>query len=107
MAPLAPVLEQEKTNYDFFLGIPDPPRDRVSHIDVKSSQFFLPLFEYSGACPGCGETPYIKLLTQLFGDRLLIANATGCSSDLWWQPSRYSLHHRRQRPRAGLVEFAL
>jgi pyruvate-ferredoxin/flavodoxin oxidoreductase len=80
MAPLAPVLEEEKNNYDFFLGIPDPPRDRVSHIDVKSSQFFLPLFEYSGACAGCGETPYIKLLTQLFGDRLLIANATGCSS---------------------------
>ena len=80
MAPLAPVLEEEKTNYDFFLRIPDPPRDQVSHIDVKSSQFFLPLFEYSGACPGCGETPYIKLLTQLFGDRLLIANATGCSS---------------------------
>ncbi len=80
MAPLAPLLEEEKNNYDFFLGIPDPPRDRVSHIDVKSSQFFLPLFEYSGACAGCGETPYIKLLTQLFGDRLLIANATGCSS---------------------------
>ncbi len=74
------MLEEEKSNYDFFLHIPDPPRDRVSHIDVKSSQFFLPLIEYSGACPGCGETPYIKLLTQLFGDRLLIANATGCSS---------------------------
>ncbi len=80
MAPLAPVLEEEKTNYEFFLGIPDPPRDRISHIDVKSSQFFLPLFEYSGACAGCGETPYIKLLTQLFGDRLLNATATGCSS---------------------------
>jgi len=80
MTPLAPVLEEGKNNYDFFLRIPDPPRDRVSHVDVKSSQFFLPLFEYSGACAGCGETPYIKLLTQLFGDRLLIANATGCSS---------------------------
>jgi pyruvate-ferredoxin/flavodoxin oxidoreductase len=80
MAPLAPVLEREKANYDFFLGLPDPPRDRVTHLDVKSSQFFLPLFEYSGACAGCGETPYLKLLTQLFGDRLLIGNATGCSS---------------------------
>jgi len=80
MAPLATLLDEEKSNYDFFLQLPDPPRDRVHHLDVKSSQFFLPLFEYSGACAGCGETPYIKLLTQLFGDRLLIANATGCSS---------------------------
>ena len=80
MTPLPPVLDQETKNYDFFLKIPDPPRDRVHHLDVKSSQFLLPLFEYSGACAGCGETPYIKLLTQLFGDRLLIANATGCTS---------------------------
>jgi pyruvate-ferredoxin/flavodoxin oxidoreductase len=80
MNPLAPVLEREKENYAFFLGIPDPPRNRIHHLDVKSSQFLLPLFEYSGACAGCGETPYLKLLTQLFGDRLLIANATGCSS---------------------------
>jgi pyruvate-ferredoxin/flavodoxin oxidoreductase len=80
MTPLAPVLGREKANYDFFLGLPDPPRDRVRAGDVKSSQFFLPLFEYSGACAGCGETPYLKLLTQLFGDRLLIGNATGCSS---------------------------
>ncbi len=80
MTPLPSVLEQEKKNYDFFLGLPDPPRDRIQHVDVKSSQFFLPLLEYSGACAGCGETPYVKLLTQLFGDRLLIANATGCSS---------------------------
>ncbi len=80
MAPLAPVLEEEKKHYDWFLHIPDPPRGRIGHLDVKSSQFLLPLFEYSGACAGCGETPYLKLLTQLFGDRLLIANATGCSS---------------------------
>ncbi len=80
MTPLPPVLEREKGNYDFFLGLPDPPRHRVHHLDVKGSQFFLPLFEYSGACAGCGETPYLKLLSQLFGDRVLIANATGCSS---------------------------
>jgi pyruvate-ferredoxin/flavodoxin oxidoreductase len=80
MAPLLPVLEAEKKHYDFFLVLPDPPRERSTHIDVKSSQFALPLFEYSGACAGCGETPYLKLLTQLFGDRVLIANATGCSS---------------------------
>ncbi len=80
MMPLAPVLEKEKVNYAFFLSIPDPPRDRFRSIEVKSSQFLLPLFEYSGACAGCGETPYLKLLSQLLGDRLLMANATGCSS---------------------------
>ena len=56
------------------------PREDIVKLDHKSSQFVEPLFEYSGACAGCGETPYIKLLTQLFGDRLLVANATGCSS---------------------------
>jgi len=80
MEALAPVLDAETANYDWFLHIPDPPRQRIEHVEVKSSQFLLPLFEYSGACAGCGETPYIKLLTQLYGDRLLIANATGCSS---------------------------
>jgi len=80
MAPLPPVLEREKQRFDFFLTLPEPPRERILHLDVKSSQFLEPLFEFSGACAGCGETPYLKLLTQLFGDRLLIANATGCSS---------------------------
>jgi pyruvate-ferredoxin/flavodoxin oxidoreductase len=80
MESLPPVLEREKAHYDFFLGIPDPPRQRIHYLDVKGSQFLLPLFEYSGACAGCGETPYLKLLTQLFGDRLLMANATGCTS---------------------------
>src|SRR5262249_30269521 len=78
--PAGPVLEAERDNSAFFLGLPDPPRDRVRQGEVKGSQFLLPLFEYSGACNGCGETPYLKLLTQLFGDRLLIANATGCTS---------------------------
>jgi pyruvate-ferredoxin/flavodoxin oxidoreductase len=73
-------LEVERDNYEFFLRIPDPPRDRLRAGDVKGSQLLLPLFEYSGACNGCGETPYLKLLSQLLGDRLLIANATGCSS---------------------------
>src|SRR5262249_3088315 len=74
------VLEVERDNYAFFLGLPAPPRERVRQGEVKGSQFLLPLLEYSGACAGCGETPYLKLLTQLFGDRLLMANATGCSS---------------------------
>jgi pyruvate-ferredoxin/flavodoxin oxidoreductase len=79
MRPQRPLREAEIRNYDFFLKIPDPSRELLKE-DVKTSQFMRPLFEYSGACAGCGETPYIKLLTQLFGDRLLIANATGCSS---------------------------
>src|SRR6516225_1509331 len=80
MVPKASLLEQERTNYDFFLDLPEVRRAELAKVDHKSSQFLEPLFEYSGACAGCGETPYLKLLTQLFGDRLLIANATGCSS---------------------------
>ncbi len=80
MEPKLPVLDRERANFEHFMKIPELARDRVVRLDVKGSQFFRPLFEYSGACAGCGETPYIKLLTQLFGDRLLIANATGCSS---------------------------
>ena len=79
MNPQAPLRDRERDNYAFFLGLPDPDRTRLK-LDVKGSQFMQPLFEYSGACAGCGETPYVKLLTQLFGDRLLVANATGCSS---------------------------
>ena len=70
----------ERSNYDFFLNLPELDRRDVVRLDHKGSQFLEPLFEYSGACAGCGETPYLKMLTQLFGDRLLIANATGCSS---------------------------
>jgi pyruvate-ferredoxin/flavodoxin oxidoreductase len=80
MHPQAPLREPERVNYDFFLNIPEADRTTITKIDHKSSQFFEPLFEYSGACAGCGETPYLKMLTQLFGDRLLMANATGCSS---------------------------
>ncbi|MEX5383018.1 pyruvate:ferredoxin (flavodoxin) oxidoreductase [Cronobacter muytjensii] len=73
-------VEEEKRHYDFFLGLPEIDRSKLERIDIRTSQLITPLFEYSGACSGCGETPYIKLLTQLYGDRLLIANATGCSS---------------------------
>jgi pyruvate-ferredoxin/flavodoxin oxidoreductase len=79
MQPQAPLREAERARYRFFLDLPDPDRTRA-RLDVKGSQLLEPLFEYSGACNGCGETPYLKLLSQLFGDRLLIANATGCSS---------------------------
>src|SRR5438876_6603724 len=76
----APLRQQESANWEFFLSLPEFDRERISHTQVKDTQLLEPLFEFSGACAGCGETPYIKLLTQLFGDRLLIANATGCSS---------------------------
>ncbi|ATA25245.1 pyruvate:ferredoxin (flavodoxin) oxidoreductase [Brenneria goodwinii] len=73
-------LEVEKENFDFFMALPEMDRAKLERIDIRTSQLITPLFEYSGACSGCGETPYIKLLTQLYGDRLLVANATGCSS---------------------------
>lgn len=79
LTPHEDVVECEKKNYDYFLSLPNPEATTLGN-DLKSSQFKQPLFEYSGACAGCGETPYIKLLTQLFGDRLVVANATGCSS---------------------------
>ncbi|MCD6543599.1 MAG: pyruvate:ferredoxin (flavodoxin) oxidoreductase [Flavobacteriaceae bacterium] len=70
----------EALNWDHFIKLPDYDRTKLSTTNIKGSQFLQPLFEFSGACPGCGETPYIKLLTQLWGDNMLIANATGCSS---------------------------
>jgi pyruvate-ferredoxin/flavodoxin oxidoreductase len=79
MVPALPVKERERANYAFFLDLPDADRTKLK-LDLKGSQFLQPLFEYSGACSGCGETPYVKLLSQLYGDRSLIANATGCSS---------------------------
>ena len=80
MAPQAALREAERDNWDFFLKLPEVDRSKLSHSQVKDIQLLQPLFEFSGACSGCGETAYIKLLTQLFGDRLYIANATGCSS---------------------------
>ena len=80
MQDVIPLKETEKKNWDFFLSLPDIDRTRIAKTTVKGSQFLEPLFEFSGACSGCGETPYLKLLTQLFGDRMLVANATGCSS---------------------------
>ncbi len=79
LAPQQPLRQREATNFKFFLELPEIDRRKI-RLDVKGSQFFQPLMEFSGACAGCGETPYIKLLTQLLGDRILIANATGCSS---------------------------
>jgi pyruvate-ferredoxin/flavodoxin oxidoreductase len=80
MIPLAPVREQERDNFEFFLKLPDFDRSLLKHGTIPGAMLLDPLFEFSGACAGCGETPYIRLATQLFGDRMLVANATGCSS---------------------------
>jgi pyruvate-ferredoxin/flavodoxin oxidoreductase len=80
MVAQPPLREAEAANWDFFLKIPETDRKILSMGQIKDVQLLQPLFEFSGACSGCGETPYIKLMTQLYGDRLMIANATGCSS---------------------------
>jgi pyruvate-ferredoxin/flavodoxin oxidoreductase len=80
MEPQLPLREQERENWDFFLNLPNPDRTKLKLNQIRQQQLQEPLFEFSGACAGCGETPYLKLLTQLFGDRSIIANATGCSS---------------------------
>jgi pyruvate-ferredoxin/flavodoxin oxidoreductase len=80
MLPRLEHLEAERANFEFFLTIPEIDRSSIRHDTVKTAELLEPLFEFSGACAGCGETPYLKLLTQLFGDRMLVANATGCSS---------------------------
>jgi pyruvate-ferredoxin/flavodoxin oxidoreductase len=80
MVEQEPLREREAENWTFFLNLPDITREPLNLGQVKDVQLLQPLFEFSGACAGCGETPYVKLMTQLFGDRMLIANATGCSS---------------------------
>jgi pyruvate-ferredoxin/flavodoxin oxidoreductase len=80
MRPQVPLREAERANWDFFLGLPELDRRKVKPTTLRQQQLMQPLFEFSGACAGCGETPYIKMLSQLFGDRAVIANATGCSS---------------------------
>jgi pyruvate-ferredoxin/flavodoxin oxidoreductase len=80
MEPQPPLREQEATNWDFFLALPEYDRRKMTPGLIRHIQVAQPLFEFSGACTGCGETPYLKLMTQLFGDRVMVANATGCSS---------------------------
>jgi len=80
MEPQIPLREPEAKNWDFFLDLPDPNPNLMPRTSILGSQILPPMFEFSGACAGCGETPYVKLVTQLFGDRAVIANATGCSS---------------------------
>ena len=80
MVPIETTLADEIQNFDFFMSLPDVDRTKLSPKLIKSVSLMRPLFEFSGACAGCGETPYVKMMTQLFGDRLIVANATGCSS---------------------------
>ena len=80
MEPQPPLRDQERVNWEFFLTIPETDRKALNLTQVKDAQLLRPLFEFSGACAGCGETPYVKLMSQLFGDRSVVANATGCSS---------------------------
>jgi pyruvate-ferredoxin/flavodoxin oxidoreductase len=80
LEPQFPLRAQERENWEFFLALPPTPLNMINPATVKGSQLMRPLFEFSGACAGCGETPYVRLVTQLFGDRAIIANATGCSS---------------------------
>jgi pyruvate-ferredoxin/flavodoxin oxidoreductase len=80
MTPQEEAHEEGVINWDYFTKLPNYDRSKLNHAKAKESQFLEPLFEFSGACPGCGETPYVKLVSQLFGDRMVIANATGCSS---------------------------
>jgi pyruvate-ferredoxin/flavodoxin oxidoreductase len=80
MEPQPPLREQEAVNWDFFMNIPDMDRTQINVNRIRQQQVQRPLFEFSGACSGCGETPYVKLASQLFGDRMIVANATGCSS---------------------------
>ncbi len=80
MRPQAPLRMAERENWDFFLKLPEFDRRKIKPATLRHQQIMQPLFEFSGACAGCGETPYIKMLSQLFGDRAIIANATGCSS---------------------------
>jgi len=80
MVPVEQTREEERVNWDYFLSLPEFDRTQVKQTTLKGAMSLQPLFEFSGACVGCGETPYIKLATQLFGDRMLIGNATGCSS---------------------------
>ncbi len=80
MVDQVPLRFPERENWNFFLTLPEADRSVFQPSTVKNSQLLQPLFEFSGACSGCGETPYIKLASQLFGDRMIVANATGCSS---------------------------
>ena len=102
-----PNLDRERAAYDFFTTIPDVDRSKVKPDTIKGSQLLLPFFEFSGACAGCGETPYVKLLTQYFGDRMLDRQRHGLLVDLWRQPPLHAVRGQPGRPRPVVVELAV
>ena len=107
IAPREPLLERERERIAFFETLPQNERPRVDFCSVRGVQYLQPLFEFSGACAGCGETPYLKLLSQLFGDRLLVANATGCSSIYGGNLPTTPWTRGADGPRPGVGELAL
>ena len=107
LAPKAAVARGGAGEYRVLRGLPMNDRARVDFANVRGVQFLEPLFEFSGACAGCGETPYLKLLSQLFGDRMMVANATGCSSIYGGNLPVTPWSEEPGRPRAGLVELAV
>ena len=107
MADQVPLREAERKNWDFFLEIPEADRRTLSMGQVKDVQLLQPLFEFSGACAGCGETPYIKLMTQLFGDRALDWQRHGLLVHLRRQPAHHALRRQPRRPRPHVVELAV
>ena len=107
MEPQPALREKYNQYWDYFLSIPELSREKLSHGQVKDQQLLQPLFEFSGACAGCGETPYISLMTRLFGDRALIAQRHRLLVDLRRQPADHALHRELRRTRSGLVELAV
>jgi len=107
MQPQAPLREAERVNWAFFLSIPEYDRRLLKTNTIKGSMVLQPLFEFSGACVGCGETPYLKLASQLFGDRMVIANATGCSSIYGGNLPTTPWAKKCRRPRPCLEQFAV
>ena len=107
MRPQPALRDAERQNFEFFLRLPSPDRTTLKIDQVKSAQFLEPLFEFSGACSGCGETPYLKLLTQLFGDRAVIANATGCTSIFGGNLPTTPYTKNSRGPRSRVVQFAV
>ena len=107
MAPQPPLRVPERENWEFFLKIPELDRRKIKVGTIRQQQVQEPLFEFSGACSGCGETPYLKLVSQLFGDRAVVANATGCSSIYGGNLPTTPWTQECRRPRPGLVEFAV
>ena len=108
MVPYTPELrQQEKQNWDYFLSLPEYDRAAVKTGTIKGAMLLQPLFEFSGACEGCGETPYIKLASQLFGDRMIVANATGCSSIYGGNLPTTPWAVNQRWPRSGMVQLAV